>query len=272
MFKIGDFSKLSRISIRMLRHYNDIGLLMPKNIDEFTSYRYYDVSQLSIANRIQSLKNMGFSLETIKEILKEYEDADSLKKYLKLHYTQMKEKSDRIQKQLLIIETTIEQLEQGSVNMNYDVVIKNFPELKVISLRKVIPAYNDEGMLWGELNKELIKQKVSCANPCYAMAVFFDEGYKENDVDVEIRLAVLNNYKDTKDVKFKTTDPITAATVIVKGDYNQLTAVCEAIGNWINDNGYEIDGPMFNIYHVSPAMESNPDNWITEVCFPIKSK
>ncbi len=80
MFKIGDFSKLSRISIRMLRHYDDINLLTPKKIDEFTGYRYYDVSQLSIANRIQALKNMGFSLETIKHILKEYDNTESLKK------------------------------------------------------------------------------------------------------------------------------------------------------------------------------------------------
>ena len=70
MLKIGDFSKLSRISIRMLRHYNGIGLLVPESVDEFTGYRYYTEAQLPLADRIRSLKAMGFSLSAVSEILK----------------------------------------------------------------------------------------------------------------------------------------------------------------------------------------------------------
>jgi len=70
MLKIGDFSKLSRISIRMLRHYDEIGLLMPENVAEYTGYRYYSESLLLQANRIHCLKDMGFSLSLISEILK----------------------------------------------------------------------------------------------------------------------------------------------------------------------------------------------------------
>lgn len=272
MFKIGDFSKLSRISIRMLRHYDDIDLLKPIKTDEFTGYRYYDVKQLSIANRIQALKSMGFSLETIKNILKEYDNAESLKKYLKLHYLQVQEKSNEIQNQLLIIKNTINQLERGSDNMNYDVAIKEFPKLDVISLRKIVPTYNDEGILWEELRKELIKQNVSLENPCYSMAMFYDKGFKEENVDVEVRLAVLGKYKDTEDVKFKTLNPVTAATVIIKGDYSHISEACSAIGIWINDNRYEIDGNIFIIYHVNPSMDSNPENWITEICFPVRKQ
>ncbi len=69
MLKIGDFSKLSRISIRMLRHYNEIGLLIPESIDDFTGYRYYSEAQLPVANRITALKDMGFSLGVISQIL-----------------------------------------------------------------------------------------------------------------------------------------------------------------------------------------------------------
>lgn len=104
------------------------------------------------------------------------------------------------------------------------------------------------------------------------MAVFFDKGYKEDNVDVEVRLAVLGKYKDTEDVKFKTTEPVTSATVIVKGHYNKISEACETIGNWINNNGYELEGEMFNIYHVNPSMDSNPKNWVTEVCFPVKAR
>ncbi|WP_235440040.1 MerR family transcriptional regulator [Paenibacillus sp. DMB20] len=75
MFRIGDFSKLSRVSIRMLRHYDEMGLLVPEYVDEMTGYRYYKAGQLVLANRIRSLKDMGFSLALIGSILKEYGDA-----------------------------------------------------------------------------------------------------------------------------------------------------------------------------------------------------
>ena len=65
MLKIGEFSILSKISIYMLRNYNEIGLLVPAQTDDFTGYRYYNEDQLPIANRIQALKSMGIGLNTI---------------------------------------------------------------------------------------------------------------------------------------------------------------------------------------------------------------
>lgn len=82
MLKIGDFSKLSRVSIRMLRHYDDIGLLKPAEIDEFTGYRYYCEEQLFIAGRIAALKDMGFALADIVRILEIYTDTERLDGFL----------------------------------------------------------------------------------------------------------------------------------------------------------------------------------------------
>ena len=69
MLKIGEFSKLSRVSVRMLRHYDEIGLLKPAETDRFTDYRYYTEDQLPTAGRIAALKDMGFSLADIVRIL-----------------------------------------------------------------------------------------------------------------------------------------------------------------------------------------------------------
>lgn len=78
MLKIGDFSKLSRVSIRMLRHYDEIGLLKPIWIDPESGYRYYGAEQLPIVGRIKALKDMGFGLAVIGEILPCYENRDAL--------------------------------------------------------------------------------------------------------------------------------------------------------------------------------------------------
>ena len=82
MLRIGEFSKLSRVSIRMLRHYDEIGLLVPIMTDELTGYRYYNETQLPVINRITALKEMGFSLAMIQEILEKYTDKETLQKYL----------------------------------------------------------------------------------------------------------------------------------------------------------------------------------------------
>jgi effector-binding domain-containing protein len=65
---------------------------------------------------------------------------------------------------------------------------------------------------------------------------------------------------------------IEIASAIYKGSYDQITDVNHVVANWVNDNAYEFNGPMFCIYHVSPGQTSNPDDWVTEVCYPVKKK
>lgn len=81
MLKIGEFSKLSRVSVRMLRHYDEIGLLKPAETNRFTDYRYYREDQLPAVCRITALKDMGFSLADIVRILDVYDDKEKLERY-----------------------------------------------------------------------------------------------------------------------------------------------------------------------------------------------
>lgn len=105
MLKIGDFSKLSRLSIRMLRHYNDLGLLVPESTDSFTGYRYYTEDQLTVAGRIHALKDMGFGLAAITEILRHYDEPKTLAEYLTTKRFEVQAESDEIKRRLLLLET-----------------------------------------------------------------------------------------------------------------------------------------------------------------------
>ena len=91
MLRIGEFSKLSRVSIRMLSHYDDIGLLKPAEIDQFTGYRYYSPEQLPVVGRITALKDMGFSLADIGKMLEIYENRDELDDYLMKRQLELQE-------------------------------------------------------------------------------------------------------------------------------------------------------------------------------------
>ena len=160
MLKIGEFSVLSQISIHMLRHYDEIGLLIPEHVDDFTGYRYYSECQLPIANKIQALKSMGLGLALIKEILEKYSSNDQLKDYLELHAVEQREKIANLQKQLNLIETTIVNLGHVSDIPLYSVALKKFPVHNVISIRGRIATPGNEAVLWEKLAKERELQKI----------------------------------------------------------------------------------------------------------------
>ena len=272
MLKIGDFSKLSRISIRMLRHYDEIGLLVPQSTDSFTGYRYYSEDQLPVAGQINALKDMGFGLSAIGEILKSYDNPQKLAEFLRVKQAEVKAEAEEAAHRLLLLETAIKRLRKDGTAMSYNVILKTLPERYAASVRQIIPAYDQEGMLWNILMKETAPLKIQPAENCYSLAVFHDEGYKESDVDVEIQMSVNGSYPNTQNVVFKMVPEIEVASATYQGSYEQLTAVNQAVANWINDNGYEFNGAMLCIYHVSPAQTQNPDELVTEVCYPVKHK
>lgn len=127
MLKIGDFSKLSRVSIRMLRHYDEIGLLKPVWIDPESGYRYYAAEQLPIAGRISALKDMGFGLAAIGEILPCYLDRDALDQYLRCKEAELQEVSSQTAYRLRLLDTARKRLRKEDETMNYDITIKTFP-------------------------------------------------------------------------------------------------------------------------------------------------
>lgn len=272
MLKIGDFSNLSRISIRMLRHYDEIGLLTPKYIDDFTSYRYYSEEQLAAASRIIALKSMGFRLSAMKEILKSYDNPKALTDFLMVKQAEMREEEAEIQQRLLLLKTAIKRLREDDKTMNYDVILKTIPQRSVASVRKIIPHYNQERILWNILMSETAPLQLNMEENCFSLAVFHDEDYKESDVDVEVQISVKGAYENTENVVFKTVPEVLVASTIYKGSYDQITAANQTVANWVRDNGYEFSGAIFWIYHVSPAQTTNAKEMVTEICYPIKQK
>ena len=270
MLKIGDFSKLSRVSIRMLRHYDEIGLLKPVWIDPESGYRYYSADQLPVAGRINALKDMGFGLAVIAEILPCYEDREALGRHLRCKQAELQTLSEQTAYRLRLLETAQTRLRKEDKTMNYDVTLKTFPSRYSATVRMVIPSYEEEGMLWNILMEETAPLHMTDGDPCYCCAVFHDKEYRETEVDVEVQKDVKGSYPDTEHVRFRTLPEVTVACATCKGSYEQMGGINETVAAWVSDNGYVFDGPMFNIYHVSPHETSNPDEYVTEVCYPIK--
>ena len=271
MLKIGDFSKLSRISVRMLRHYDEIGLLRPVHVDRFTDYRYYDERQLPTVGRITALKDMGFRLAEISRILEIYDDRDALDGYLAARQKELEALAEDTAQRLRLIETARTRLRKDEI-MTYNVTLKTLPERYCATVRMTIPRYEDEGMVWGVLCSETDHMPLVPADPCYCAVEFLDNEFKEKDVEIMASKTVKGTYPDTEHVKFQTLPAVTYAGCTFKGGYDQINDVVAAVSAWIDANGYDYAGPIFDIYHVSPHETKNPDEFVTEVCFSVRKK
>jgi DNA-binding transcriptional MerR regulator len=121
MFRIGDFSKLSRVSIKTLRYYDEIGLLKSNDIDRYTRYRYYAMDQLNELKQILVLKELGFSLEQIASLLVDDLSPEQLKGMLLLRKAEIEQQIQSAEGQLGQITGRLKRIEQESKNLLYEV-------------------------------------------------------------------------------------------------------------------------------------------------------
>ena len=270
MLKIGEFSKLSRISIRMLRHYDEIGLLRPVRIDAFTGYHYYGEDQLPIAGRIVFLRDMGFGLSAIAGMLACGDDPSALERHLDLRQAQLQSQLEEAGRQLRLLENLRKNLREDEHAMDYNVTLKTLPERYAACVQQILPRYDCEGVLWETLMRETAPLNLTDGDPCICCAVFHDGEYKEADVDVEVQKSVKGSYPDTEHVKFRTLPTVTVASATYQGGYHLISEVSAAVAAWVRDNGYSFCGPAFYIYHVSPHETQNPDEFVTEICLPVE--
>ena len=268
MLKIGDFSRLSRVSIRMLRYYDETGLLKPDKVDDVTGYRYYKEEQLLKMSKINALKDMGFGINAIAEILKS-SNSKEIEQIFQIQKAQLLEEAEVINHRIQFLDTALARLRKDEI-MKYDCVIKQMPERYVASVRKVIPKYEEEGRLWHILFSETAASGMVPCGP--AMAKLHDKEYKESDVDVEVQIEVKGRYENTENVRFVTEPEMTVASATFKGSYDQFSDVYASLAAWVLENGYEFTGPMMDVYHVSPNETRNPDEFVTEICCPIQKK
>jgi len=267
MFKIGDFSKLTFVSIRMLRYYDEMGLFKPAEVDDFTGYRYYTANQIKPLNLIVSLRDLGFKVADIALVLEESSE-EKQKEMLVNKKTEVEMNILLENKILKKIDSALENLNKEKVNMSYNVKIKTIPSYKVLSVRDVIPTYSDEGILWDRICRIMEEKKISAEKVCYAK--YHDEGFKESDVDVEVVMEVKELLKDGKGYTFKETEPVKeAASILVPGEFSNIAPAFAYLAKWIEENGYTICGCSRQLTMKGPWNESDPDNYLCEIQMPV---
>lgn len=268
-FKIGEFSKLCQVTVKTLRHYEEIGLLVPFEVDEWTGYRYYNISQLRRMNRIVYLKQLGLSLEEIAELFeegKEYPDAE----LLKVKIEQCKNEIHRLtwrQTELMKLENMLHNQEK----IMEKVFKKSLPARVFATHRRKISSYQELFHLCPNvIGPEMHRLGCECPAPKYGFTVEYNEEYGV-DIDIEYFEAVAERKEDSELIKFKELPEVPVALCVNHyGAYEKMPETFAELFAYAEAHGYEVaDRPRFcqidGIWN-----KDTVDEWQTEIQLPIK--
>lgn len=264
LLQIGVFSRLSRISVRMLRHYAEHGLLLPAWVDPASGYRYYHADQLRIAGRITALRDIGLPVVEMAAVLDSFTDADRLSTMLAEHRGRLHQQRTQASERLAALDRLIHTVE--APEMTIDIRTLTLPAMTIAAVRDVIPNYPAEPLLWQRLMPQVMSAGVGLGE--LSGATFYDADYQDTDVDVEAWMQIQAPFEATPPVGCRTIPEQRIVQATLYGSYDGMAEVSAALGGYIAEHSLTT-GPMFNIYRVSPAQDPNPENWVTDVCLPI---
>lgn len=270
MFKIGDFSRLSKVSVKALRYYDELGLLKPLEVDRWTGYRYYSASQLPRLYRILVFKDLGFSLDQIARLLDDELPPAQIRGMLRLKQAEIQQQVAEEQERLGRIEARLQQIEKENTNMpEYEVVLKKVPPMTIASLRETLPGFPDVGRLHGEMDAYFKQHGVTESDTCFT--IWHDQEYRETDVDAEVAFPIVpGSLQGNERISIRQLPGIeTAASVLHQGPYDTVGQAYDALTAWIEANGYRITGPDREIYLHNGSHTSDPAEYVTEIQYPV---
>ncbi|MFT8347580.1 MerR family transcriptional regulator [Clostridium saccharoperbutylacetonicum] len=270
MYTIGQFSKIGRVSTKTLRYYDEIELLKPMHVDKDTQYRYYSYEQVLKLISISELKAYGLKLEEIKVVM-DKQDSDLLKKFLKNKISEIDEEVQNNLKLKDSIEKKIKKIESGGnimeVKKDLKVELKERQPLVVMSRRTTTSMSNISSVI-GKVVEEIFKLGLKPEGPI--MTIYHDkQEFDVENADCEICIPLNSKVNMEKSENIKEFSGGLVATTTFVGPYSRLGEAYGTIVKWIDENGYQSLAAPFDIYLNGPQNAKSPDEFVTEVCFPI---
>ncbi|MBM3649336.1 MAG: MerR family transcriptional regulator [Alphaproteobacteria bacterium] len=261
MLRIGEFSRLGRVSVKALRHYEAIGLLKPHRVDGAAGYRYYAAAQIDDLHRLMVLRALGLPLERIRQVLREGLSPDRLRVLLDERRAAVARRIDAEQAQLAAIEARIRQLESRAPA--YDVVVRDVPAAFVASLRRVVPEYGAIDSLLDELGRSL----PAGARVTGHGAVWHHCAPQRREIDCEALVILDRPAVGLSPLKAYQLPACRAACIVHPSDEEDIFAAKRAVNQEAADRRFELEGPIRERYF-SSAGDGRFD--LTEIQFPLR--
>jgi len=270
MFSIGDFARLGRVSVRMLRHYDALGLLPPARVDSGSGYRLYEAAQLTQLNRIVALKDLGFTLQQVRSILGDKVSVAELRGMLRLRQAELQSRLTADAARLAQVEARLRTIESEGAMPTDEVQVKSIPAVRVAELSATAASFEPTaitpviGPLYEQLFGELQQAGVTPAGPGIA---YYEQA---QDGSVVVHAGVTVNTEPGTGQVFTITDlPAIgeAATIVHRGPMDSVLATLQTLARWIEDNGYRSTG-LNREFYIEYGM-GDPETWVTELQEPV---
>ncbi len=266
---IGDFSRYSGLSVRMLRHYAERGVLVPAERDDHSGYRRYAPAQLAEAARVRMLRDAGCGVAAIVELLPLFAHPDLLRPLLQLHLDDLQAEAQRVADRRTLAASLLADLDAGTPHL--DVRERIFPSVRVLLLRRTVADYPAEGDLWTGFREPVATLSAGDHGVFGDVggATYFDDEYR----DAHVEMAIWREYRgDTVPrggYEIAELPEQRVATVTHRGAFDTLSTATAVAGAWVAEHQRVRTGPLFNVYVLGPGRDPDPSHWITEVNVPI---
>jgi DNA-binding transcriptional MerR regulator len=278
MFKIGEFSRIARVSARLLRFYDEIGLLKPDVVDPFSSYRYYTTSQLTRLNRILVLKELGLSLEQIGEVIDSGASAAELRAMLLVRRADAERAMAEEGARLRMIESRIAHIDGGSGELD-DVLIRAEPAHRVITVRDTVRSFVTAREIIGQLARE-VPRAVPRAALGGIIGIAHSAEFEPDAIDVELGFMVTDGAKlpgtlpsvGGRPLEVRELPPTPHMAVCVRiGLPENAHLITARIGRFVEANGYRLAGPSREVF-LRPPQPDRMEESVVEMQFPVEEK
>ena len=268
MYRIGQFSQMTKVTIKALRFYEEEGLLTPSYIEPSTGYRYYESSLLPRVHKIVSLKQSGFSIPHIKLILEGKKVGELLFSQKEKVENELKEKA----RELSSINYYLSLIQEEKI-IKYTVLLKRLPRVIVYSKKLVVEAYSDYFKLIPEIGRKMAAANpdLKCVDdPPYCFIIYHDGEIKDKNIECEFCEAVTDFGTPIDDIVFKVIEEVPkAACVLHRGPYESIPMAYKALFDWIEKNQFVCSEKPRESYIDGIWNKDCPEEWLTEIQVPL---
>ncbi|PFB88821.1 MerR family transcriptional regulator [Bacillus thuringiensis] len=267
MYTIAEFSRICKMSTRMLRHYDKEEILKPAYVNPVNGYRYYEQEQLEVALKIKKLREYKFPLPKIKIVLQS-SDQDSFVQHIQ---SQIIELSHEVKQNLQVISEMNEMvMVNSSLNIarhrSYDILMGMRNEVTIITQRVKIDIDDIDDYFY-DLYEEVQKNNFQIVGS--PSVVFYDEEYIPSNSDIELRIPVMqgNDEDVVQEYEMKKLSPHQIVTTMHYGSYDYIGYAYIALEEWVEKNGYVIVNSPYEVYIKGPECDCLAEEYVTQICF-----
>lgn len=259
MLTIGEFSSATKLTVKALRIYHDEGLLVPEKIDPLNGYRYYGDESFAKARSIALLKELGFSVKEMGEILSSCRDDAELVEFFRGRLEAVERDIDGMRRVRDSISYFIEK-ETVEMNESYAVLEKDVGSMTICGIR-YRGKYQDIGTRFSALFRKA--GRWAKAAP---FALYYDGEFREDDADIEAAVEV-RKAMTIDGAECRVLAGGRAVTVRYRGPYEGIGAAYKRLFEYLKEKGYTAKTPSREIYLKGPGMvlPRSPKNFVTEV-------